>query len=137
MILLPNNANSNNCDDLIKRVIGLPGDTVQIKAGHASINGTPLDEPYTADQFCDRNCDGTWQLSPNQYFVLGDNRNNSSDSRVFGPIDRSLIVGKAWVRYWPLPDVSVIPRPSYASIPATPSVSPSPDANQRRNNSLN
>lgn len=124
LILLPNNA-STGCDDLIKRVIGLPGETVDIKGGRVSINGVQLDEPYIA-HFCDRGCDGTWTLKPNQYFILGDNRANSYDSHAFGPIDRSLIVGQAWIRYWPLPEFMAIPHPSYGVIPATPLKTPAP-----------
>ncbi len=124
LILLPNNV-SNGCDDLIKRVIGLPGETVDIKGGRVSINGVPIDEPYIA-HFCDRGCDGTWHLKPNQYFILGDNRANSYDSHAFGPIDLSLIVGQAWIRYWPLPDAQAIPHPTYGTIPAAPPATSTP-----------
>jgi signal peptidase I len=69
-------------------------------------------------------------LDSNQYFVLGDNRPASRDSHAFGPIDRSLIVGQAWIRYWPLPDFKIIPHPSYGPIPtsnpAVPTFTPTP-----------
>jgi len=115
-VLLPTNVN-NGCDDLIKRVIGLPNETIKIEGGRVSINGVLLDEPYIA-HFCEKGCDGLWHTGPQQYFILGDNRNNSLDSHAFGPINRGLIVGRAWIRYWPLPDLGLIPRPTYAAIPA-------------------
>ena len=122
-VLLPNNTN-NGCDDLIKRIIGQPNETIQITGGHVSINGIPIDEPYIA-HFCTTGCDGLWHTGPDQYFVLGDNRSNSLDSHAFGPINRGLIVGRAWIRYWPLPDLGLIPRPTYGTIPA---VFPEPTA---------
>ena len=81
------------CEDLIKRVIGLPGESVQIKGGRVYINGTRIEEPYVTE-FC-KGCDGSWKLNANQYLVLGDNRNNSWDGHSFGPIPRDLIVGEA------------------------------------------
>ena len=84
--------------DFIKRVIGLPGDTVVIEQGQIAINGAPLAEPYIMADF---RYSGRWQLGPDEFFVLGDNRNNSNDSHDFGPIGRSFIVGRAWMVYWP------------------------------------
>jgi len=108
--------------DFIKRLIGLPGEEVAIRAGRVYINGSLLDEPYI-QAFCSV-CDGTWELDADHYFVLGDNRPNSHDSHAFGPIDRRLIVGRAWIRYWPPQDFSIIPDPVYGPInvqrPATP-----------------
>ncbi len=118
-VLVPQNK-SDMCDDLIKRVIGLPGETVQIQAGRVSINGKLIEEPYIP-RFCERGCDNTWKLKDDQYFVLGDNRPNSLDIHSFGPINRSLIDVEAWVRYWPLQDFGVLPHPDYGTIPtATP-----------------
>lgn len=105
-------ADDKNCEDLIKRVIGLPGELVQISTGRVYINGSMLDEPYVIKGFCE-GCDGTWTVGADEYFVLGDNRNNSMDSHSFGPIQRDLIVGEAWIRYWPPQDASVIPHPGY------------------------
>lgn len=86
----------------IKRIIGLPGDIVEIKDGIVSINGTDLYEPYVASQPPQNNEDSDpIILSDDEYFVLGDNRNNSSDSRSWGPIKRDDIIGKAWFVYWP------------------------------------
>ncbi|HLY28414.1 MAG TPA: signal peptidase I, partial [Aggregatilineales bacterium] len=102
-----------NCEDLIKRVIALPGEYVQIKEGRVYINNghDPIQEPYIKD-FC-QGCDGSWILDSQHYFILGDNRNNSWDSHAFGPIPRDLIVGQAWIRYWPLQDEGLIPHPTY------------------------
>ena len=104
--------------DFIKRVIGLPGETVRIFIGRVYINGMLLDEPYI-QEFCqNQRCDGTWQLGKDQYFVLGDNREHSYDGHSFGPIPRQLIVGQAWIRYWPPAEWGVIPHYTYGRIPA-------------------
>lgn len=97
------NAPGNSDDDppLIKRVIGMPGDTVEIRDQAVFVNGVALQEPYIKEP-CTRSCqDETWELGPDQYFFMGDNRNNSRDSRMFGPVSRDRIVGEAMVRYWP------------------------------------
>jgi signal peptidase I len=101
--------------DYIKRVVGLPGESIQIKAGRVYVNGTMIDEPYIA-HFCTTNCDGEWKLKDTEYFVLGDNRNNSYDGHSFGPIPSTLIVGQAWVRYWPISDIAIIQHPRYGDI---------------------
>lgn len=85
---------------LVKRIVALPGETVRIENGIVYINNEPLPELFAHDQ-SPQNME-TQTLGPLQYFVLGDNRGNSNDSRVFGPIDREYIVGRVWVRYWPL-----------------------------------
>jgi signal peptidase I len=88
-----------SADPLIKRVIALPGEIVEIKDGRVHINGQALDEPYLNQ--------ATWggmqpTLVPEEHlFVMGDNRGSSNDSRVFGMVPFGDIVGKAWVRYWP------------------------------------
>jgi signal peptidase I len=115
---LSQNTSNGQCEDLIKRVVGLPGETIEIKNGRVYANGTELEEPYITT-FCTVGCDGTWTLTEDQYFVLGDNRRNSYDSHSFGPIDRRLIVGQAWIRYWPLPDVGIIQHPAYGPVSPT------------------
>ena len=86
----------------IKRVIGLPGETVEVKNGQVFINNILLDEPYILPEPPRRNKNfGPEELSDSEYFVLGDNRNNSNDSRSWGLIKRDSIIGKAWFVYWP------------------------------------
>ncbi len=88
--------------DYIKRVIGLPGETVEIRNGQVLINGVPLFEPYLSDAARAQTGDmPPVQVPPNTVFVMGDNRGNSSDSRNWGPLPLENIVGKAWVIYWP------------------------------------
>jgi signal peptidase I len=87
--------------DLVKRVIGLPGEVISSRGGQVDIDGKALREPWLPP--------GTvttgivrQKIPPNEYFVMGDNRSDSQDSRFFGPIPRSLIVGRAVLRIWPL-----------------------------------
>jgi signal peptidase I len=95
VFLPPTNAQT---DDLIKRVIGLPGETIVIRDGDVLIDGQPLAETYTKGY---TSPDGTWTIGPGQIFVMGDNRQLSLDSRSFGPISLGGVVGKALVIYWP------------------------------------
>lgn len=88
--------------DFVKRVIGVPGDTVRISnAGVVTVDGVRLDEPYINDM---TNAYGyeSWTLKSGQYFVMGDNRGDSSDSRDWGPVPQTDIIGKAEMVYWPL-----------------------------------
>jgi len=91
----------------IKRVIGLPGDTVTIREGQVLINGSILEEPYLAEE---PRYHGEWRIAPNEVFVLGDNRNNSSDSQNWGPLDINEIIGKATLVYWPIETIGLIPH---------------------------
>ena len=86
----------------IKRVIGLPGDTVQIDHGAVFVNGEPLDEPYVPEEFRDRQSMAAITVQADNYFVLGDHRSSSNDSRAWGTVRRSDIYGKAVFVYWPL-----------------------------------
>ena len=85
--------------DYIKRVIGVPGDEIQIRAGEVFLNGTSMREPYVADLDPSSYC--TTTVEPGHYFVLGDNRPHSSDSREFGQVHKDLLKGKVDVRLWP------------------------------------
>jgi signal peptidase I len=92
---------------LIKRVVGLPGETVEIREGLIYINGEPLDEPFAnGDTRPGRN--ERIMVPPLHVFVLGDNRNHSNDSRSFGPVPIENIVGRAWVSYWPPEEVGPV-----------------------------
>ncbi len=91
----------------IKRVIGLPGNTVTIRGGDVYIDGQVLDEPYLA---ATPRYDGEWVIGPDELFVLGDNRNNSSDSQNWGPLPIEEIIGKAVFVYWPPSEAGIIPH---------------------------
>jgi signal peptidase I len=91
--------------DLIKRVIGLPGDMVNISAGVVRVNGQVLDEPYIAAAPV---YNGQWNVPENKLFVLGDNRNDSSDSHAWGLLPVENVIGKAILIYWPIPDWNLI-----------------------------
>jgi len=99
---------TNNSTDFIKRIIALPGERLLIRDGVVYINGHKLDEPYLPEAWTQDNSPTPWSVGdgqvvpPNEYFVMGDNRNRSQDSRFFGPISRDRIDGKAWFRIWPL-----------------------------------
>jgi signal peptidase I len=85
---------------LIKRVIALPGETIQIKNGSVYINEEYLDEPYLDVET--RGSYGPLTIPPDHIFVMGDNRGASNDSRSFGPVHVDQVVGRAWVSYWPI-----------------------------------
>jgi signal peptidase I len=92
----------------IKRVIALPGDTIRIDDGHVFVNGVRLDEPYVPKLFRDARSMGEMTIPPEEYFVMGDHRSISSDSRDFGPVERNLIFGKAEFIYWPAGNMGVV-----------------------------
>jgi signal peptidase I len=112
----------------IKRVIGLPGDTVDIHDGDVFINGTKIDEPYlystTAGDPPQPTTSGNesrWVIPSGEVFLMGDHRQNSADSRVFGPVEESHVIGRAWLRYWPINVFGILPTPIYPELaPASP-----------------
>ena len=95
----------------IKRIIGLPGETIEIRDGQVYINNEILEEEYIKLLSSDNR--KTVVLGDNEYFVLGDNRKNSSDSRLFGPLKEKYIIGKVWFRGWPLERISTFNLPEY------------------------
>lgn len=105
----------------IKRVIGLPGDSIEIRDGQVLVNKERIDETgyifdrqptqVTGDQ-------DSWVVEPNCLFVLGDHRGNSTDSRVFGSVPIKSIVGRAWLRYWPVTALTILPTPTYPALAA-------------------
>ena len=86
----------------IKRVVGLPGEMVEIRQGRVYVDGKRLEEPYVPQQFADSSNYGPVQVPPGEYFVMGDHRASSNDSRVFGSVPNRLIYGKAVFAYWPI-----------------------------------
>ncbi len=92
-------------EDYIKRVIGLPGDTIDIGGGVVRVNGQAITEPYIAEL---PGYTGTWKVPEGELFVLGDNRNRSSDSHDWGFVKQEWVVGKAILVYWPLDRIRVL-----------------------------
>lgn len=103
----PANASTGTIEDLIKRVVALPGETIEVRQGKVFIDGKALPEPYLPEGMVTPPFPKT-TVPPDRLFVLGDNRGDSQASNVFGPIDQDLIVGRAFVRVWPLGDLGGI-----------------------------
>ncbi len=111
----------------IKRVIGLGGDTVEIRDGSVFINGTKLDEPYLfATEPGDPPQPTTvpddqhrWVIPTGDLFLMGDHRANSADSRTFGPVASQQVVGRAWLSYWPIKAFGILPTPTYPELAPT------------------
>jgi signal peptidase I len=92
----------------IKRIIGMPGDTVEIIQGAVYINDDPLEEPYVDPRFLDRHDYPRVFIEPGHYFVLGDHRDQSNDSRNWGLVPERYIYGKAVFRYWPVSKIGTL-----------------------------
>lgn len=92
--------------DFVKRVIGLPGETVEIREGTTFINGDAIDEPYLTAT--DRSSSRLTRLGQEEYYVMGDNRRGSNDSRNWGPVSEELLLGKVWFVYWPLSELGLV-----------------------------
>jgi len=92
----------------IKRVIGVPGDVVEIRDGHVLVNGTLLDEDYVPAEYMDHRSFQAVVVQSDHYYVMGDHRSQSSDSRTWGLVPRENIYGKAVFRYWPVTKIGAI-----------------------------
>jgi len=101
----------NSSTDFVKRIIGLPSEVVSIKRGQVLIDGEPIKEPYIVHK--DRRSMDPILVPEDSYFVLGDNRSGSSDSRDWGVVPLDNIVGKVWLRYWPGSELSVFSDKDY------------------------
>jgi signal peptidase I len=103
--------------DLIKRIVALPGEEVEVRDGVVTVDGKPLDEPYIRDKplyFFNKK-----KVPEGEYFVLGDNRNNSFDSHVWEFLPREYLIGRAWVSYWPVQSWAVVEHNSVRFASAT------------------
>ena len=98
----------------IKRVIGLPGETVEIRQGILTVNGAVVPEPYVPPQYEDLNDFGPMRVPKDNYFVMGDHRISSNDSRVFGPVASRYIYGRAVFAYWPVEHFGSLAVPTEA-----------------------
>ena len=111
----------------IKRVIGLAGYTVEFLVGSVFINGTKIDEPYLYAETPGGPTQPTtvpgdthrWVVSDGDVFLMGDHRENSEDSRTFGEVAVAKIIGRAWLRYWPLADFGILHTPTYPELAPT------------------
>ena len=92
----------------IKRVIALPGDQLRVDRGRVFVNGRAVREPYVPPEYRDNRSIAEITLQPDEYYMMGDHRSISSDSRDFGPVERSLIYGKAVFIYWPARDAGIV-----------------------------
>jgi len=102
----PPNAHITGMDDLVKRIVGLPGDTIEGRDGHIFINGRQLAEPYLPAGLQSKTF-APQKVPANSYFMLGDNRQFSNDSTAWGPANRDLFVGPVFVTIWPLDRIDV------------------------------
>ena len=98
----------NPSRDFIKRIIAVPGDAVEVRGGNVYVNGSRLDEPYIYER--PNYPVPPTKVPPESFWVLGDNRNNSHDSHVWGMVPREYLIGKAWVVYWPMNNWGLAPN---------------------------
>lgn len=105
-------------EEFIKRIMALPGEKIKVDNGHIYINGERLNEPYLSDSLVTSTGNflgnSEFTVPAGKYFVIGDNRNHSSDSRHWGPIEKKAITGRAWLIYWPLGSFGTVPKIKYS-----------------------
>jgi signal peptidase I len=122
----------------IKRVIGLPGDTVELRNGKVYVNDIELEEPYIFEeggvpQTTDPQAGGPtdWLVPEGELLVMGDHRQDSADSRSFGPIEVGHVIGRAWLRYWPFDTFGILPTPAHPELSSGGIPGPSPGPSPR------
>ena len=124
VVFQPPETVTDRTEPFIKRVIGIGGDTVEVRDGQVFVNGVALDEPYlfhNAAGVAEPTVAGDqsrWVVPEGELFVMGDHRQVSEDSRVFGPIPVSSVIGRGVVRYWPLSEFGIIATPTYENVAA-------------------
>lgn len=124
VVFMPPEGWEDRKDPFIKRVIGTAGDRIEVKDGAVWVNGAKLDEPYLyrdesgAIEPTDAFEQATWTVGPDELFVMGDHRQMSADSREFGTIPVSSVIGRGVMRYWPLGSFWIIQTPTYENVPA-------------------
>ena len=92
--------------DFVKRVVGLPGEVIEMRGGRVYVDGVVLEEPYLTAK--DNSNKSDYRLKDGEYYVLGDNRSHSNDSRSWGPVPEANLRGKVWMVYWPLPGIQFL-----------------------------
>jgi signal peptidase I len=102
----PDSNPSNSKKDFVKRVIGLPGETIEVKDGVPFVDGVVLEEPYLTTK--DRSNGRKVELGAGEYYVMGDNRAHSNDSRSWGAVPEENLRGKVWMIYWPAPRIHIL-----------------------------
>ena len=124
VVFQPPVSSTDRKEPFIKRVIGVGGDTIEVREGEVFVNGVALDEPYLFRddaglvQPTEAGGQTRWVVPEGELFVMGDHRQVSDDSRVFGPIPVSSVIGRGVVRYWPISAFGIIATPSYEDAPA-------------------
>jgi signal peptidase I len=122
VVFHPPDAASEGDTPFIKRVIAVGGEHVELRSGAVYVNGVQLTEPYTfKNQPTQPVCGtGSWDVPVGSLFLLGDHRQASTDSRCFGVVATDQVIGRAWLRFWPLNTIGILQTPTYPGVPVDP-----------------